>query len=507
VRHLWHALRVSTARGSDRSIALALGVVCFLGFAVFHRGSFASTDEVGVFETTRAIFERGALDVPKGLHTFEGRDGRIYSHFAIGQSLLALPFYALGRAADATLAFPIRQALAGPRVAQGSIVYAGTVEIFFVALYGPLASALLVALFFRFQRLLGASLRSAVAASLLLAGTTYVGALSTYFLQHVTEALTILAALFLLFRFRERGARRDLLLGSLCAAATVLIRVPAAVAGPALAAYALFAMRERVRRGDAVAPMFGALAMPALALAALHIGVNHAKWGTWIASPFLSQTSVLGSPFTLGLVGLLVSPGAGLLAYSPLTLLAPWWLRDFFKAHRAECVAVVAVAVSFWLLGGSFPAWTGLWSAPGPRYVFVLTPLLLLPLGPWLDAHAANFKSRTVPFLLLAVVGAVVQLLLLLADWSFVIATNDYVAWQPPKGFVWSFTASPIPASLRAIGDGALAPWLATLAKGWPGRAGTPGVALALLVAWAVAFTASVAWLRSLLRARPEAAS
>jgi hypothetical protein len=247
------------------------------------------------------------------------------------------------------------------------------------------------------------------------------------------------------------------------------------------------------------------LAAPAAALALLHMGVNHAKWGTWVASPFLTQTSVLGSPFSIGLVGLLVSPGAGLFAYSPLVLLAPWWLRDFFAARRAECVAVLAIALSFWLLGGSFPAWTGLWSAPGPRYLFPLTPLLLLPLGPWLDAHPGR-GARAAVFAL-AALGALAQGALLLADWSTVIARNGYLAWQPPKGFVWSFAASPIPASLRAVAEGALAPWLATLAKGWPGRPGTPGVALALLALWALAFAAAALRLRALLRARPDPAS
>jgi hypothetical protein len=57
---------VANARGADRSIAPALAATCFLGFAVFHRGSLASTDEVGVFETTRSIFEGASLDVPEG---------------------------------------------------------------------------------------------------------------------------------------------------------------------------------------------------------------------------------------------------------------------------------------------------------------------------------------------------------------------------------------------------------------------------------------------------------
>lgn len=485
---------MSIARGTDRSLALALGLVCFLGFALFHRGTLASTDEVGVFETTRSIFERASLDVPKGLHTFEGRDGRIYSHFAIGQSLLALPFYALGRLADATLPFAIRHALAGQRLAQGPITYGGTVEIFAVGLYAPVAAAALVALFFLLQRELGASPRASLAASLLLAGATYVGALSVYFLQHTTEAIAIVGALYFLLRFRRRGALRDLALGSLFASATVLIRVPAAVAGPVLAAYALFAMRERARSGARPAPMLAALAAPALALALVHVSVNHAKWGTWIASPFLSQTGVLGSPFSAGLVGLVASPGAGLVAFSPLTALAPWLFAAFFRAHRAECVAALAIVLSFWLLGGSFPAWTGLWSAPGPRYLFVATPLLLLPLGAWIDAGRARPAVAALAF-----VGAFAQLALLSAEWSAVIAREGYRSWQPPKGFVWSLAASPIPASARAAADGWLAPWLWAVAKGWPGRPGTPGVALALLALWAAAFAFAVARLRRAL--------
>ena len=481
----------------DRSLALALAATCFLGFLLFHRGYFASTDEVGVYETTRAILERADLAVPPGPHSFPGRDGRIYSHFAIGQSLLALPFYAVGRIADATLPDAVRTALAGPRVVRDDIVFGGTVEIFAVGLYGPVASAVLVALFFLLERRFGASPRAATAATLLLGGTTYVGALSPYFLQHATETIAILGALYFLFAFRRSGRTRDLALGSACAAATVLVRVPAAVAVPVLAGYALHAIRERVRAGERAGPRLAALAAPAALVAAVHLAVNHAKWGTWIASLFLSQVDILGSPFTIGLVGLLVSPGAGLFVYAPLTLLGQLIFPDFARRLRAETVAILAIVLSFWLLAGSFPAWTGLWSAPGPRYLFAATPLLLLPLGPWLDAHPSHGARGEV--IALAAFGALVQVALLLADWPAVIATNHYVEWNPPKGFVWTIASGPIAASARAVAQGWMGPWLWIVAKGWEGRPGTPGAALVLLALWAAAFAWSVARLRRAL--------
>jgi hypothetical protein len=126
---------------------------------------------------------------------------------------------------------------------------------------------------------------------------------------------------------------------------------------------------------------------------------------------------------------------------------------------------------------------------------------LLLPLGPWLDAHSK--RGAVVVVVALAAVGALVQLALLLADWSAVIATNHYLAWSPPKGFVWSFRAGPIPASARAVADGWLGPWLWTIAKGWEGRPGTPGVALVLLAIWAAAFGLAVAWLRRTIAVSP----
>ena len=47
------------------------------------------------YETTKALVERGDLSIPDG-SGIKGRDGKDYSWYGIGKSLLAVPFYVAG---------------------------------------------------------------------------------------------------------------------------------------------------------------------------------------------------------------------------------------------------------------------------------------------------------------------------------------------------------------------------------------------------------------------------
>ena len=59
----------------DLRVATVLTFFFFLFYLLFARGNFVGTDEVGVFETTRSLYESGSLDVEGGRHVFRGRDG------------------------------------------------------------------------------------------------------------------------------------------------------------------------------------------------------------------------------------------------------------------------------------------------------------------------------------------------------------------------------------------------------------------------------------------------
>ena len=118
----------------------------------------------------------------------------------------------------------------------------------------------------------------------------------------------------------------------------------------------------------------------------------------------LAQSPLLSGSLIDGLHGLLLTPGASVFVYSPLLLLLPLTLPEFYRRHRAECVTALAIVASFLGLCGTFLFWHGLWSSPGPRYLFVATPLLMLPLGPWLDGARRTWQWLAVGGLALACV-------------------------------------------------------------------------------------------------------
>src|SRR5262245_25174135 len=82
---------------SEWRAAAWLALVAALAYLPFNHCHFSGTDETGVFDPALSLYTRGTLAVEQpGMHIFPGRDGRLYSHFAIAQTILALPFVALG---------------------------------------------------------------------------------------------------------------------------------------------------------------------------------------------------------------------------------------------------------------------------------------------------------------------------------------------------------------------------------------------------------------------------
>ena len=218
----------------------------------------------------------------------------------------------------------------------------------------------------------------------------------------------------------------------------------------------------------------------------------------------IAQRALLDGSLREGALGLLFSPGAGLFAYSPLLLLLPFWLPGFWRSHRAECVTVLAIAASLVYVCGRFIWWHGLWSAPGPRYLFALTPLLLLPLGPWLDLPRPPWQR--VLTVTLAALGGLFQLALIGARWRGAItrlgfldlfATGQY----PSLDFLFDPQRSPIAMHLRGLAAGEVDVWLWALWFG-VGREPQPALAGALFGAWALAFAFCLRRLRQCLAER-----
>jgi hypothetical protein len=341
---------------------------------------------------------------------------------------------------------------------------------------------------------LGVSRRHSLASAVLLGATTYVAAMSVFFLRHTTEALLVLGALLAAYAWRLEGGLHRLALASLLASATLLVRIPAAVSLPALAGYFAWCLDSRVRRGGCrreLAPAFLGLTVPAALVAATHVAITYYKWGRWLGTPVTDQKFT--TPLYVSLYGYLFSPGCSVFAYSPLLLMLPWTLPRFWRTHRAECVTILAIAGSFLLVSSAYEGWTGLWSAPGPRYLFVATPLLMLPLGPWLDQRRGG--RATAALFGLAAAGLLVQVALASVLWPRVIAEMDLARWAPAMNCVFIPQLSPIVGSLWLLREGYVDSWLWVLWRGRDDLAAEPQVALAVCAVWAALLALCVALL------------
>lgn len=477
-------------------------VLAGLVLLIFHHGHFLGSDEAGVFLGTEAL-NRGELAVEPFVHTYQGREGRYYSQYAIGQSLLGLPFYALGRAIEATAPDRVVALLEGPGLVMLGKPRSFGVPGFTIGLYAPLLTGLLVLLLCLYQLDRGVPPREAALGALLIAFGSYVAFHASVFLRHTTETVALLGAFFFYARFAASGCARSLLLGSILASAIPLLRLPAAIFGIPLAGYLLHAgLRVYREHPERLHPALLLRVIGPLAVAAgIHFAVSLAKWGSLFDSPMLDERGKLDQDLVESLSGFLISPGIGIASYTPLLLLAPLlWLRAVGKREfgRAEAVfawSIFVVSVGFY---ATYTGWTGLWSAPGPRYLLSAGVLLLLPLGDWLRSDGAA-SGRRAAALVLAAIGAFIQLMLLTTSWIGVTERMGWRDWEPKWGFLFQLETSPIAGAWQVFGDLAYHDlWILRIAQGWPGTPGAPIAAGLLFAAW----LAGVAWMgRSLARA------
>lgn len=466
----------------DRKIAAKLAITFFIFYSFFTHGYMSSTDESTVLEATQSLYEYGDLRVLPAPCAYEGRDGNLQGCFAAGQSILAFPLYAAGRNIGEILPENWLRTIAG-RAGENDYS-AHSAGVFFVTLYAPLASGCLIALLFMFQRRLGVSVKSAAAACVLFGLTSSIATHSIYFLRHTTEALTVIGAFYYLIVFKQTGEIRPVVLASLLASLTILVRVPAAVTFPALAGYFIYALSSHWHKQGRIqlTRLVPAALLPACFVAAAHVTINQWKWGTWLQSPMTDQVDLFSTPFHIGVSGLLFSPGASIFIYSPLLLLLPWTLPRFFRQNRAETITIIAVFISLLVISAPFYTWHGYWSSLGSRYMFISVVLLLVPVGLWLDyrsgpiAQAALYSTTSA--------GIILQLAIMTVSFRQIIKHMGYPLDDHRMLFLFEPDKSPIIGLFTLFQGGHWDTWLYWFGHGWLTRPGHPALAALLLLLW-----------------------
>lgn len=360
---------------------LRVFVFFLIAFLSISSGIIASSDGVTIFNVTQALVEDGGIAV-KGDNVAEGIDGRLYSRYGIGLSLAAVPFYLMGKAVAAFA--PIHLI---PLVLKGA-----------VSLTNVAISALACVLLFLTAIRFGYSQRVAFQLSIAFAfGTFFIVYATKSFLTQPLETLCLLGAIYHLTTFRQDSNLQRLLYAGIFSGIGILTKWFFVINLPILAAYLLI-ISVRSRRGrDLVL-----FAIPAIGLLAVGLWYNSLRFGSVWQTGYSGMMS-FSTPLLVGLYGLLFSSGKSLFLYAPVTLLGLLSLKPFAKDHQYDMRLLLGLFVINVLVVAKYYDWGGE-GAWGPRYLTLVLPCLILPIGSLLGTGSRTVRQGFVGLMLLGVV-------------------------------------------------------------------------------------------------------
>ena len=370
---------------------LAAGLFLFVGavYVLMSPGRIDIIDGQCRFEVARSLVEAGQptlRDPALQWIGVRGKDRRLYSHYGLGASAMGVPLVALGKIGDD---------------------WKGERQRFLFSLTCALVGAGLAVVLFFFLLDLGVSPGRAVVWTLVnaFATLTFIGATTTF--DNLQQAFFVLCAAWCAYRSAQRQSVRHALAGGLCAGWLVNFVEHLVLLWPFLA---LMCSRVNVTwppwSGD-LRPWLthlwtdfwktdaGRASLQRIAAFSLACGVGLVVFGVYNTLRFghplatgkfdiPGHPSFWGNPL-YGVPGLLISPGKGVLWYSPPIFLAFFGYAGL-RAH-APMVARMTLAASVVLVGfiGCISFYGGDWCW-GPRYLLPILPLWSLTFA-FLPSH------------------------------------------------------------------------------------------------------------------------
>ncbi len=398
-------------RRLDLYIALAL--FCLLmGLYGLTTGAYIdSTDGETMYLVAESLIERGTLvqlepeqagDAPRTVT--RAPNGKLYSITGPLQSLLSLPFYIVGR--WVARAFPPAFYFYFTR--------------FFVSLFNGAVSAATGALLYLLGMDLGYRRRTAlfVALTYSMATTAWPYA-RTYFAEPL-HTFWIIGTIACLYRYRRTGHGIWMALGGLAIGLGVATKYVMAITGPVFALYLLFILGRQPAGSQRWrwlwrTVLYGAVPF-ALIIASLMV-FNVARFGDVWETGY-TQYDMRGPVQTwqnishplISWYGFFFSAGKGLFFFSPPAILALWGWPALTRRRREESWLLLTLALVHPLFY-SLITWDWFGGINwGPRYIVCITPLLILPLGAFLERRDIARAWRYVSALFLFVLGSWGQL-------------------------------------------------------------------------------------------------
>ena len=406
---------------SNRGVAFSI-VLLFAGlYLLTMRGTQTSVDDVPRYNLTIALLSpERSIQIPHSIMASPTTvDGRIYSKYGIGMSLVMVPFHLAGQGI----------AEIAPDALQGLM---GQPHVFLMSTTNQWLGALACVLLFLIARRVGFRERTAflVTLSTGLGSMLWLNAQTSF----ETVLVTVLIEIAVLALIGEGAVRWTA--AAVAGAAMGYVFLTRWGDGwillPGLVGLLVARLRHRGGATWRLVPVAVAFAVPLLVGIGLAMRYNYARF----LDPFelgYDDDNVSWRFLHRGLYGFLFSPAKSVFVFTPLLILAVARFRRLWVRLGGGLRA----GGLFWLIGAPlvvysfFETWDGGWCF-GPRYLLPSVVLAMLALGDWIENKRwAEALWRPALFTILLAVGLYAQWICLASNFNEYAYTYHIFRYYP----------------------------------------------------------------------------
>ncbi|NOJ30868.1 MAG: hypothetical protein DA329_01830 [Candidatus Nitrosocosmicus sp.] len=144
--------------------------------------------------------------------------------------------------------------------------------------------------------------------------------------------------------------------------------------------------------------------------------VNYLRFDSFTEFGYGSFSSLEMHDGWRGLIGLLISPGAGMLVFFPLAILLPWGFKYLKNQNKGLVILFAYIIILNWIYVGTLSfdfepfSWSG-GVAWGPRYLIPILPFVTLVIGSAFMRLGQKLNLKVIVLVSLCISGFVVNLL------------------------------------------------------------------------------------------------
>ena len=398
-------------------------------------------------EVLESIFSNFDVNIQPG-RGVKGVDGREYSPFFIGSVFVAVPFYAMAKMAHIS---PFDT----------------------ISVMNRLAATGTAILVFAFIRSLGYSKRTSIYVSIIYG----LGSIAWYYSKdpgdHSLETFFVLFSVYLMYKHFSGQEFYYFIFSLITFGFAFITRASSILVLPSLFVLSFGQMWSKnsfsIETGLKKLATFILVFMPFLILIFWYnfyrfgsiFETGHSLMGERFGIDFFS-----GTPILTGIKGFLVSPGKGMFFYSPVAILFFFSVKPFFKRNYFLTLSFLLIIVFYLMFMSKNIFWHGDWSW-GPRYLFVITPYLIIPIASLIESEIWAKKKFMRYFVFLLFLISVGIQLVSVSIWNynyfyslhidekvdFVVAKGEGAVsiYEPPTENYFYWSRSPIIYNFKNI--------------------------------------------------------